>query len=91
MRSRFSAFAVGDGAYLQRTWHPSTRPPLAGLDAALRWTSLEILETTGGTPFHTEGTVRFRAHYIERGTAGHLDEHSRFVRHAGEWTYVGAL
>ncbi|HEX8496958.1 MAG TPA: YchJ family metal-binding protein, partial [Actinomycetales bacterium] len=26
MRSRFSAFAVGDAAYLGATWHPSTRP-----------------------------------------------------------------
>ena len=26
MRSRYSAFAVGDAAYLLRTWHPSDRP-----------------------------------------------------------------
>ena len=26
MRSRYSAFAVGDAAYLLATWHPSTRP-----------------------------------------------------------------
>lgn len=27
MRSRYSAFAVGDEAYLLRSWHPTTRPP----------------------------------------------------------------
>jgi uncharacterized protein YchJ len=26
MRSRYSAFAVGDPAYLLATWHPTTRP-----------------------------------------------------------------
>ena len=26
MRSRYAAFAVGDEAYLFRTWHPRTRP-----------------------------------------------------------------
>src|SRR5262249_12900002 len=26
MRSRYSAFAVGDAGYLLRTWHPSARP-----------------------------------------------------------------
>ncbi|MEU4536127.1 YchJ family metal-binding protein [Streptosporangium sp. NPDC023825] len=91
MRSRFSAFGVGDAGYLQRTWHPSTRPPVVELDDSVRWTRLEVLETTGGSSFHTEGAVRFRAHYVERGEPGHLEEHSRFARHAGNWVYVGAL
>ncbi|MBG0817864.1 YchJ family protein [Planomonospora sp. ID82291] len=91
MRSRFSAFSVGDADYLLRTWHPSTRPPAVELDRALRWTGLEILEATGGSAFHTEGTVRFRARYTERGRAGEMEEHSRFTRHAGAWVYVGAL
>ena len=29
MRSRYSAFAVGDDAYLSRSWHSSTRPAVA--------------------------------------------------------------
>ncbi|MEU9832331.1 YchJ family protein [Streptosporangium sp. NPDC048047] len=91
MRSRYSAFAVGDTAYLLRTWHPRTRPPRLDLDRSLRWTGLEVLETTGGSAFHTEGTVRFRACYVERGAEGRLEEHSRFVREEGAWVYVGAL
>ncbi len=91
MRSRFSAFAVGDGEYLLRTWHPTTRPPRLDLDPALRWVRLEVLERTGGGVIHTEGTVRFRAHYLERGKAGEMDEHSRFVRHDGAWVYLGAM
>ncbi|MEU9115372.1 YchJ family metal-binding protein [Streptomyces sp. NPDC048483] len=88
MRSRYSAFAVGDAGYLLRTWHPSTRPGTLECVAGQRWTGLEILATTGGTAFHTEGTVAFRAHYTLQGRTGSQDENSRFVRENGQWLYV---
>lgn len=91
MRSRYSAFAVGDEAYLLRTWHPTTRPPGAGLDPAPRWVRLEILGTTEGSAFHTSGTVEFRAHYTQGGRAGSLHESSRFVRHEGAWVYLDGV
>jgi SEC-C motif-containing protein len=91
MRSRFSAFSVGDEAYLLRTWHPSTRPPHIDFEAALRWQRLEVIQSTGGGFLDTEGTVHFRAHYVERGRAGHLEELSRFVAQDGNWLYVGPL
>ncbi|WP_026127825.1 YchJ family protein [Nocardiopsis lucentensis] len=91
MRSRYSAFAVGDEAYLLRSWHPDTRPERLDLDPRTRWIGLEILGATGGTPFHTEGTVEFRAVYRERGREGELREHSRFTRHEGAWVYLDAL
>ncbi|MFE9683349.1 YchJ family protein [Streptomyces sp. NPDC006285] len=84
MRSRYCAFVRRDVAYLLRTWHPRTRPPRLDLDAATRWTGLEILSTTEGTPFHTTGTVTFRASYA----GGALHERSRFERVAGAWTYL---
>ncbi|NMO35850.1 YchJ family protein [Streptomyces sp. GMY01] len=84
MRSRYCAFVRGDAAYLLRTWHPRTRPARLDLDPGMRWTGLEILGTTGGTAFHTTGTVTFRASY--RG--GALQEHSRFERVDGAWVYV---
>ncbi|MBE1584803.1 YchJ family protein [Nonomuraea angiospora] len=91
MRSRYSAFSVGDAAYLLRSWHPSARPARLDLDRKTRWVRLEVLETTGGSVVHTEGTVRFRAHYVERGTPGELEENSSFVRFEGRWVYAGAL
>jgi SEC-C motif domain protein len=51
MRSRYSAFAVGDAGYLLRTWHPSGRPRTLSLDPTLRWTRLAVLETRDGGPF----------------------------------------
>jgi SEC-C motif-containing protein len=88
MRSRFSAFAVGDEAYLLRTWHPSGRPrgPL-GLDPDQRWSGLEILDRSGGGLFDAEGTVEFVAHHRR----GALHENSRFVRDDGRWLYVGPI
>jgi SEC-C motif-containing protein len=91
MRSRYSAFAVQDEAYLLRTWHPSTRPPDVRFDDGLRWTGLTILGTTGGSLLHAEGTVDFEARYAEHGRAGALREHSRFLRVDGNWLYVEPL
>ncbi|MEV0122776.1 YchJ family protein [Streptomyces sp. NPDC050703] len=88
MRSRYSAFAVRDEGYLLRTWHPRTRPPRVEFDPALRWTGLEIEETTEGTAFHTTGTVTFRARYTDAGRPDSLHERSRFERLDGAWVYV---
>ncbi|MFC7306857.1 YchJ family protein [Streptomyces monticola] len=90
MRSRYAAFAVGDEAYLLRTWHPRTRPPRLGLGEGgrMRWVGLEILGTSEGTAFHSTGTVEFRARYTEGGRPGSLHERSRFERYDGAWVYV---
>ena len=91
MRSRYAAFVVRDAPYLLRTWHPETRPPAVDFDPALHWVRLEILDTADGSPFHTTGTVTFRAHYTDNGRPGSLHEHSRFVRHHGVWVYAEAV
>ena len=89
MRSRYSAFAVGDADYLRATWHPSTRPADLDLDPATRWLRLDVLATSAGGPFDTTGTVEFRATYRDPGDGrGSLHEVSRFVREDGRWSYV---
>ncbi|MEV4631572.1 YchJ family metal-binding protein [Micromonospora sp. NPDC049523] len=88
MRSRFSAFSVGDTAYLLRTWHPTTRPARLTLDPRQRWTRLDVVGTDRGGLFDTTGTVEFRAHYQESGQPDTLHEQSRFVRDDGEWVYL---
>ncbi|MFD7501869.1 YchJ family protein [Streptomyces sp. NPDC059850] len=94
MRSRYSAFAVRDEAYLLRSWHSTTRPPRLELDPGLRWTRLEILGTTDGSAFHSTGTVEFRAHYVnggDGGGSGQQHENSRFAREGGAWVYVDGV
>ncbi|MFF8939639.1 YchJ family protein [Streptomyces paradoxus] len=84
MRSRYCAFVKEDAGYLLRTWHPRTRPGTLEPDPGMRWTGLEILGTSGGSAFHSSGTVEFRASY--RG--GSLHERSSFERVDGAWVYV---
>ncbi|MQY28165.1 YchJ family protein [Nocardia aurantia] len=88
MRSRYTAFAVGDTGYLLRSWHPRTRPRTLALDPEQRWLSLEVLSTERGGPFDDTGVVAFRAHYRTAGTRGSLHESSRFARVDGRWVYV---
>lgn len=88
MRSRYSAFAVGDAAYLLASWHPTTRPPRLDLDPADQWTRLEVVRARGGV-LDTEGVVEFRAHAHGRRGPVVLHEVSRFARHERAWTYVG--
>jgi len=89
MRSRYSAYAVGDGAYLLRSWASATRPAHVAIDTATAWTGLTVVEATGGAMLDTEGTVTFEAHHRTSGRDGVLRERSRFTREDGRWVYVG--
>ncbi len=91
MRSRYSAYVLGDAAYLLRSWHPDTRPAAIEPEPGLRWTGLEVVGSTGGGLFDTEGVVEFRAGYVENGRPGRMRERSHFVRHDGAWVYRGAI
>ena len=91
MRSRFSAFAVGDADYLLATWHPTTRPPSLELDDDRRWYRLDVLATRAGGPFDTDGVVEFEAFYRTSNGSGSQRESSRFVREGGQWFYVDGM
>jgi len=88
MRSRFSAFARGDAAYLLASWHPSTRPRTLEVDADVTWRRLQIVDTVAGGVDDADGVVEFRASYRDAGGAGLLHERSRFIREAGRWLYL---
>jgi SEC-C motif-containing protein len=92
MRSRYSAFAVGDAAWLLETWHPSTRPAELELDPDVRWFRLDVLRTERGGPLDDRGTVEFAAHHRVDGRAEVQREVSRFVRdRARLWLYVDGV
>jgi SEC-C motif-containing protein len=91
MRSRFTAYVVGDEVYRRRTWHPRTRPARVRIDPGQEWLALRILNTTDGGMFDPEGTVEFRAEYRAAGRVGAMRENSRFVRDTGQWVYVGPV
>ncbi len=84
MRSRYAAYAVGDGGYVWRTWHPRTRPLDVNPDPALRWTGLVVEDAAGDE-------VEFTASFEQGGRPGRLHERSRFEHRAGRWFYLDAL
>ncbi|MGV8877231.1 MAG: YchJ family protein [Rhodoglobus sp.] len=91
MRSRYSAYALGDAAYLLASWHPSTRPAMCEPDPAVRWYRLEIMATTGGGIFDSSATVEFCAYYRHADGGDVQHENSRFIKEDGAWLYVNAV
>lgn len=92
MRSRYSAYALGNANYILATWHPSTRPAELlleppGTPHATRWLGLRIhAHVPSSSP--TQAQVRFTARYREAGRAHRLTETSRFVLEGEQWFYV---
>jgi len=99
MRSRYSAFAVGEAdptlredcvRYLVSTHHPEHRG--AGLAAELRamvpatrWLGLEV---TGAEEDGGVATVSFVARFEQGSAQGELRERSSFERLGGRWLYT---
>lgn len=88
MRSRYTAFTLGDTAYLLATWHPSTRPQSLALDERPppKWIGLEVRAHRARAADRAE--VEFLARYRIGGRAQRLHETSRFVKEDGRWYYV---
>jgi SEC-C motif-containing protein len=91
MRSRYTAFVVGDVGYLLASWLPSTRPVELTLDEAVRWVRLDVLDTVRGGFLDTTGEVEFTARYRVGSDRSVLRERSLFVRDDGRWVYQGPL
>lgn len=86
MRSRYSAFAKRDAAYLMKTWSRETRPSWFPLPEDQEWTGLVIEGAEEGAD--GAGTVRFSARWRRGPKTGVVRETSRFRREDGAWRYV---
>jgi SEC-C motif domain protein len=88
MRSRYTAFVLGDADYLQATWHPQSRPSRVRIDAQQQWIGLAIKDTEAGLPEHDRGVVEFVARFKINGRGHRLRERSRFEKIDGRWYYL---
>ncbi|QYD70734.1 YchJ family protein [Paraburkholderia edwinii] len=91
MRSRYSAYVLGETGYLRATWAPQTCPADLDVDPSApdspRWLGLQIKRFTPIDDTHAE--VEFVARYKTGGRAHRLHESSRFLRgDDGRWRYV---
>jgi SEC-C motif-containing protein len=95
MRSRYSAFALGLGDYLQQSHYSKTRPSKQqGIETeqwskTVSWIKLEVNKTTLGSETDDEGTVEFMAYFLENGQINTIKENSYFKKEDGIWYYVG--
>ena len=89
MRSRYSAFALGNAGYLIESWHPDTRPASLAIDESQRWIGLKIKTVSLGGAGEEEGSVEFVARFKVKGKAHRIHENSRFQRVGGRWFYLG--
>lgn len=102
MRSRYTAYTLGNEAYLRATWHPSTCPPepILGEGGKTKWLGLEIKSAlrlrkrNEAEPEDGSGqdSVEFVARYKLGGRAHRLHEVSRFLREdaadGARWFYL---
>ncbi len=96
MRSRYSAYSLGIEAYLQATWHASTRPnePIISSDEKLQWLGLEVKSALRlrQRKADNEDFVEFVARFRVNGRGQRLHEVSRFLREPSpegpRWFYV---
>ncbi|MEM9191542.1 MAG: YchJ family protein, partial [Myxococcota bacterium] len=92
MRSRYTAYAIGDTSYVIATHDPETRGDLDE-DAVRQWSEeavwlgLEILGTEKGGERDDVGVVEFVCAYEERGKARRHRERSDFRRRDGRWYF----
>jgi len=92
MRSRYTAYATGNKAYILQTWHSSKRPAELSLDEALIWTGLRVVKASSiSQGENREGYVEFIARYQQGADMGQLHERSHFLQEQGEWRYVDGI
>jgi SEC-C motif-containing protein len=93
MRSRYTAFVVGNIQYIQDTQHPSTREEVdvASIEAwssQSQWMGLRMVRTEKGLDKDEAGIVEFVASYVALGKEYHHHEEAEFKKDKGVWYFV---
>lgn len=92
MRSRYSAYALGETAYIRDTTVPAQQP-LLDMPAIERWSresewlGLNVLQHLPDTG-KRHAQVLFEAHFRDRGETCRHTEHSAFVRIENRWYFI---
>ena len=90
MRSRYSAFVVGNLDYLLSTQIPLVSQDEFDLSAHIKWTKLIVKNSIQGEDKDQHGHVLFEAHFndLTSGKLGIHSELSEFKKVNGDWKYV---
>lgn len=92
MRSRYTAFYLGNIDYLIATLYPDKRQKsdyeeLTKTINQTKWLGLTVIDTRKGKKNDTTGIVEFEAIYQGKNI-GQLHERSRFTKTNNQWFYV---
>jgi SEC-C motif-containing protein len=93
MRARYTAYAVGQVDYVEKTDDPASRERF-DRNAAEAWSSksewlgLEVIAKEAGEAGDQEGVVEFSARFKLAGKEHAHRERSRFKRIEGKWHYI---
>jgi len=95
LRSRYSAFAVGNIDYIVNTHHPKTRGEIDRKEIetwskSSQWEGLEVLQKEAGEAKDEQGTIIFHAKYVADGKKQDHYEKSFFEKEKGEWMFLDA-
>ena len=93
MRSRYTAFTLGNLGYIERTCTGQAALSFNRLELERSlpgtvWLGLDILESHGGQPSDSIGKVKFAVRYRQNGRIVTQVEMSDFVRVGGAWRYA---
>jgi SEC-C motif-containing protein len=90
MRSRYSAYYHGLGQYIYDTHHADYRGDSSVEDftqgaKSTRWCALEVINSSQSD---AQGTVEFKASFIDKDKLHTLHEISSFVKSNDQWFYT---
>jgi len=94
LRSRYTAFATGNTAYLIETLAPEMRDEFDQIEAestaaGAEWQKLDVRTVIGGGVDDDTGTIEFVADFRLRGEPRIHHELSQFRREEGRWLCAG--
>ncbi|WP_319371715.1 YchJ family protein [uncultured Ilyobacter sp.] len=94
MRSRYTAYTIGDIDYILETHDPETvsdisRDTVLAWSESSKWQGLEIVNIKSGKVRDKKGIVEFKVYYTveEKNQVHH--ERSQFIKTKGRWYYHG--
>lgn len=93
MRSRYTAFCVGQINYILESSHPHYRKDIdlksiRQWSEQSEWVQLEIVNVQNGLGDDDTGIVEFIAHYRQQGHDIKHHEIGHFLKHQGMWYYT---
>ena len=92
MRSRFTAYALGNTAYILATWAGKVQSEKVDFSKEnIVWQRLDIIGTNKGGAKDSKGTVEFKVYYSQNSEEHVLHESSRFTKTNGRWLYVDGV